>query len=123
MQSPFFRKLGLDLAHYFQGTLNLCVLPYSFALGLSLYSFPAVKWSADLPAENFSFYPCRIRLSGDFRFNECLVYWPHPSTKPGFYQEPSILEVLAPRIAGVSYGTKLELSGNAKNLRFYLPGD
>ena len=62
-----------------------------------------------MPAENFSFYRCEIRPSGMKSFEEGLVYWPHPSTKPEFQQDPSVLEILAPFLAEAGYGSAVEL--------------
>ena len=62
-----------------------------------------------MPAENFSFYRCGIRPAGMKSFEEGLVYWPHPSTKPEFQQDPSVLEILAPFLAEAGYGSAVEL--------------
>lgn len=121
MQAPFFKDLGMDLSGYFPGTLNLSVHPYSYRLGTPLHSFPKVKWTSSLPPENFSFYECRIRLLDEEDFAEALVYRPHPSTKPGFPQDPHVLEVLAPRIPLAGYGKEMEIIGNNGSLSFSLP--
>ena len=88
--------------------------------GTPLYSFPQVKWTPCLPPENFSFYPCGIRLIGEDDFTEALVYWPHPSTKPEFHQDPHVLEILAPRIPSVRYGKEMEIRGHSRP-QFFLP--
>ena len=62
-----------------------------------------------MPAENFSFYRCAIRRSTIGSFEKGLVYWPHPSTKPEFQQDPPILEILAPFIEEANYGSAVEL--------------
>ena len=62
-----------------------------------------------MPAENFSFYRCGIRPTGAETFAEGLVYWPHPSTKPEFFQDPYTLEILAPFLADITYGSTVEL--------------
>ena len=123
MQGPFFQALGLDLSSYFPGTLNLSIHPFSFRLGVPTLSFPQVKWSPSLPPENFSFYPCRLRSIAGVKPVEALVYRPHPSTKPGFHQDPRVLEVLAPRIEEAGYGREMEISGVRGSLKFFLSGD
>ena len=121
MQAPFFQDLGLDLSVFFPGTLNLSIHPYSYRLGTSVHSFPQVKWTESFPPENFSFYRCRVRLLGEVEFAEALVYWPHPSTKPGFHQDPHVLEVLAPRIPLADYGKEMEICADSGSLGFFFP--
>ena len=121
MQTPFFQDLGMDLSGFFPGTLNLSVHPYSYRLGIPVHSFPQVKWTSSLPPENFSFYRCRVRLLGESDFAEALVYWPHPSTKPEFHQDPHVLEILAPRIPLAGYGKEMEICGDSDSLSFFLP--
>lgn len=121
MQAPFFKDLGMNLSEFFSGTLNLSVHPYSYRLGTPVHSFPQVKWATCLPPENFSFYRCSIRLLEEEDFTEALVYWPHPSTKPEFHQDPHVLEILAPRIPSAHYGKEMEIRGNSSSLSFFLP--
>ena len=121
MQASFFKDLGMNLSEFFRGTLNLSVHPYSYRLGTPLYSYPQVKWTPCLPPENFSFYPCGIRLIEEEDYTEALVYWPHPSTKPEFHQDPHVLEILAPRIPSVRYGKEMEIRGHSSSLSFFLP--
>ena len=123
MQAPFFRDLGMDLSKFFTGTLNLSVHPLSYRLGTPLHSFPQVKWTTSLPAENFSFYSCQVRMLDETVPLDALVYWPHPSTKPEFHQDPHVLEVLAPRIERVEYGKEMELSADPESLGFFLCED
>ena len=109
LQMPRFAERGLDLSSYHRGTLNVSIAPHLFRVGKSWKSLPKVKWSLVMPAENFSFYRCDIRTSGMQAFEEGLVYWPHPSTKPEFQQDPSVLEILAPFIEEASYGSAVDL--------------
>jgi len=109
LQMPRFAERGLDLSSYHRGTLNVSIAPHLFRIDKSWKSLPNVKWSPDMPAENFSFYRCEIRPSGIESFQKGLVYWPHPSTKPEFQQDPSVLEILAPFLAEAGYGSEVEL--------------
>ncbi len=109
LQMPRFAERGLDLSPYHRGTLNVSIAPVLFQIGKSWKSLPNVKWSPVMPAENFSFYRCEIRLSGMESFEKSLVYWPHPSTKPEFQQDSSVLEILAPFIEEASYGSAVDL--------------
>ncbi len=108
LQKPLFAKLGLDLSKCFMGTLNISISPKQFKIINPSYNFPNVKWTNDFPEETFSFSPCRIMFAGgEF---DCFVYYPHPETKPGYFQPPNVLEVLGPKIEGLSYGTEIKLA-------------
>ena len=120
MQLPYFKQQGLDLNLFFQGTLNISIQGYIFKLGHPSYSFPSVKWSPDLPAENFSFYLCTIQtMKGQKSYNS-FVYWPHPSTKPEFQQDPLVLEVMAPQVEGAKYGDKIIITADSDTINFII---
>lgn len=103
MQMPFFRDRGLDLTACFAGTINVDIAPYEFRLNRPDYTFRQVKWYAESPAEDFSFVQVQI----DDR--AAWLYYPHPETKPAHQQKPSVLEILAPWIEGLSYGDRVTL--------------
>ena len=107
MQLPYFRDLGLDLSDYYLGTLNISIAPYTFEMRSPQYTFPQVKWHRDYPAETFSFSPCYLAI--DSVEYEGLVYYPHPETKIGHFQDPTIIEVIAPKIDNLNYGDRLIL--------------
>ena len=118
MQIPFFTQSGLDLSAFFPGTLNIFFPEHSYQLGKAQYFFPLVKWSNDLPPENFSFYSCSIKVPPLYESYIALIYWPHPSTKPGFHQDPNILEILAPEINGLSCGDEIKVFADLESVRF-----
>ncbi len=106
MQQPFFQEQGLNLDAYFLGTINFSISPYNYKIKNPKYTFKDVKWSPDDPAEDFSFFDCRVLL----RSNEVvsgLIYYPHPETKPEHFQSPDILEIMAPYISDLKYGDEL----------------
>ena len=107
MQLPYFRDLGLDLSNYYLGTLNVSIAPYTFEMRSPQYTFPQVKWHPDYPAETFSFSPCCLIVK-NIEY-EGFVYYPHPETKIGHFQDPSIIEVIAPKIDNLNYGDRLTL--------------
>ncbi|NET37508.1 MAG: hypothetical protein F6K19_36705 [Cyanothece sp. SIO1E1] len=115
MQKPAFSERGLCLDAYFPGTLNISILPHSYAIQQSKYTFREVKWAADRPAEDFSFFDCRILLN-DKRILEGLIYYPHPETKPEHRQDAGTLEVLTAFIDGLRYGDTLVLEVNPKQI-------
>jgi len=115
MQLPYFQALGLDLTDCFLGTLNVSIHPYRFELVQPTYTFPQVQWNPDSPAEDFSFSPCRI--SYDNQTYSGWIYYPHPETKPAHFQDPSTLEILAPLIPNLAYGTTISLDINLREVR------
>lgn len=117
MQIPFFKKRGFDVSHFFMGTINISFSNFTFELVNPVYYFPKIKWCADLPAENFSFFSCNLNLLDNSPV-DAFVYWPHPSTKPAFHQDPSVLEFLAPKIANISYGKKIHVTSNQDSISF-----
>ena len=121
MQMPYFKQRGLELNSFFKGSLNLDVSPYSFDLLEPDYSFSQIKWSQDFPAENFSFYSCSLVLPErgfESISHAGFIYRPHPSTKPGFHQNPNVLEVIAPFIPNLNYGDFLNLKCSSRIIHF-----
>lgn len=114
MQIPFFSKLGLDLAPFFPGTLNVSIAPYTFIVKSPEYTFPNLKWSSESPPETFSFSRCRLTFN-DYEYDG-LIYYPHPETKVRHFQDPSILEILAPAIADIGYGSAIQLAVNSAEI-------
>lgn len=107
MQTPFFKALGLDLTPFYDATLNVSLHPYTFAMRRPAYTFRHVEWTTRHPPEDFSFAHCRLVVNG-VRYAGW-VYYPHPETKKAHFQNPSIVEIIAPFIPDLSYGDPLEL--------------
>ena len=114
MQLPFFQALGLDLSGYFRGTLNLSLSPHTFQLVRPEFTFRAVAWTDLHPPEDFSFSRCRLIFESTAY--DSLIYFPHPETKARHFQNPSVVEVMAPPIANLSYGSQVELDYNPLEL-------
>jgi hypothetical protein len=115
MQLPFFRALGLDLSSFYLGTINVSLAPYTFELLHPQYTFPLVKWHPDYPAETFSFASCVVTHQ-NINY-EGLVYYPHPETKIGHFQDASIVEIMTPRIPQLNYGDRLILKLDRQKIR------
>ena len=109
MQKPFFQKRGLDLGKFHEGTLNLSIEPHQYAIHQAAFTFRQVSWSPDLPAEDFSFFNCRLKTKDMGKCVDGLVYYPHPETKPEFFQDPSTLEILTSFISEAQTGTLIDL--------------
>lgn len=114
MQAPFFKALGLDLSGCYFGTLNVSIAPTQWKLKRPAFLFENVKWTDLHPPETFSFLPC------DIRYRAVTVkgwlYYPHPETKAAHWQDASVMEIIAPRLAGLGYGEQIELRFPADSL-------
>ena len=117
MQQPFFLERGLDLTRFHGGTLNVSIKPRRYRIKKSAFTFRKVKWTPDLPAEDFSFFECRLGKDRDEEPVEGLIYFPHPETKPEFFQDPSTLEVLVPFLPDISNGSRIYLQFMNSQLR------
>ncbi|MGB5770688.1 MAG: hypothetical protein WBM32_12600 [Crocosphaera sp.] len=118
MQTPFFKKLGLDISPFFSGTLNINIRPYIFGLKQPKYTFKNVKWNENSPSETFSFSPCQLRFKNTDYAG--LVYYPHPETKPDHFQDDSTLEILAPPLNFMNYGDQIQLRINPQEIDIFL---
>lgn len=110
MQTPFFQALGLNLAGYFQGTLNISIAPKTFQLLQPELTFRQVEWTDRHPPEDFSFSRCQILLQ-EVSY-EGWIYYPHPETKKRNFQRPSTLEVIAQPIPDIHYGCRVRFKYN-----------
>ena len=106
-QKPYFKKLGLDLYPYFNGTLNISIAPFRFKIVKPEFKFERVEWTDLHPPETFSFSRCNVI----FKNKEYAgwVYYPHPETKKNHFQDPSLIEVITVKIEDIKYGYSLEL--------------
>ena len=115
MQKPFFREQGLDLEEYFIGTINLSIAPHKYEIKEPKYTFKNIKWSPNDPAEDFSFFDCRILVNPNSKLSG-LIYYPHPETKPEHFQPPDILEIITFFIGGLIYGDELVIEVDSQQM-------
>ncbi len=106
MQTPHFLPLGIDLSPFYLGTLNVSIAPHTFKL-LAKTTLHDVKWSPHHSAESFSFIP--ISMIWQLNIYSGLVYYPCPETKINHFQDPAVLELLLPKLEGMTYGEKVTL--------------
>ena len=109
-QRPLFKARGLDLSGYFNGTLNIDIRPFSFTMVKPEFTFRSVEWTDLHPPEHFSFSHCKV-IYKEVEYNGW-VYYPHPETKLRHFQNPSLLEVIAEPIPGITYGDELDVRVN-----------
>ena len=114
-QKPYFKKLGLDLYPYFNGTLNITIAPLIFKIDKPEITFEKVEWTDLHPPETFSFSRCNVI----FKNKEYAgwVYYPHPETKKNHFQDPSLIEVITVKIDDINYGDLLELEINSSEIK------
>lgn len=105
MQIPFFRERGLDLSTLYPATINISIEPFQFRIAGEDYLFRKVEWTDRHPPEDFSFSQCRIKVDG--AWYEGWIYYPHPETKARHHQNASIIEVIAPYVQNLEYGSDL----------------
>lgn len=116
-QLPYFKERGLDLSSFFLGTINLDIAPYEFAIGSPKYFFNTIPWSTHIPPENFYFFDVMLFV-GDREYKG-LIYMPDPTTKVDHIQERSILELILPKISGLTYGMKVSIVVKDEQLKFF----
>ena len=117
MQIPHFLALGLDLRELFIGTLNVSIAPLQYRVVKAKHTFRKVNWHSTEPAEDFSFFDVRV-VRPDAPSVEGYIYFPHPDTKPEHFQQPDVLELLLPFVAGLRYGMDLKLEVPPGQMRF-----
>jgi hypothetical protein len=116
LQMPHFQRLGLDLSDCYPGTLNVNIAPVEFELLKPAYTFPDLRWIAGFDRETFSFCNCDIEFQNQSYAG--WIYYPHPETKIGHHQPPTLVEVLAPRIVGIGYGDRVSLTARSTQIRW-----
>lgn len=119
LQKPIFAELGFPLNEYHQGTINVSIVPNTYEVVQPICTFRGVKWHPATVAEDFSFFNCQIRLEVGGKYTDALIYRPHPETKPEHFQDPSVLEILAPFIDGIEYGITVDLQLSAKQIALF----
>lgn len=113
-QRPYFKVAGLDLKDYFNGTLNIDIRPFEFAMEKPEFTFQHVEWTDLHPPEHFSFSRCRVIYRG-IEYDGW-VYYPHPETKLRHFQNPSLLEVIAMPIPEIKYGDEVDVLVNSEEI-------
>ena len=116
MQSPVFRRLGLDLSGCYFGTLNVDFAPLEVSLSKPDHRFKKVQWTELHPPETFSFWNVEIKAS-EAEVLRGWIYYPHPETKERHWQPSTILELLAPRLSGLKPDCKIHLRDQHRRIK------
>ena len=118
-QRPLFKRRGLDLEGFFNGTLNIDLRPFTFKLIKPEFTFRKIEWTDLHPPEDFSFSRCKV-VYKDIEY-EGWVYYPHPETKLRNFQDPSLLEVIAYPIPKIKYGDEVQVRVNPERIEVSKP--
>ena len=105
LQAPHFRARGIDLAPYFQGTLNVDLAPRLPPPVPPVFD-GRLRWFGELE-ERFLLMPAMLRHAGTVV--QGLWYYPHPETKPDHFQRATVVELLLPRVSGIAPGARVEV--------------
>ena len=116
-QLPYFKERGLDLSPYFLGTINLDIAPYIFEIKKPKTFLKRIHWSEYIPPENFYFFDLTLLLKG--QTYQGLVYMPDPATKVEHEQKNSVLELILPKIHGLSSDDIVEIEVPGDQLFIY----
>ena len=108
LQFEHFLERGLDLSNYFMGTINLDISPCSYKIKKPKYFLKNIDWSDYIPPENFYFFD--VTLHYNDKTYQGLVYMPDPETKEDHVQIPNMLELILPKIKGLEYGLKVDIT-------------
>ena len=114
MQIPRFKELGLDLTGFFKGTLNVSISPKTFNVVNPEFTFKNVEWTDKHQPENFSFSRCRIVFKD--LIHDCWIYYPDPKTKERDFQKPHVIEIIAPPVSEIEYGSSVLLEYNPSEI-------
>jgi len=102
MQFPFFKKMGLDLYHFYKGTINIDISPFLWKPLNPDYYLKQVNWTDQIPPESFMFFECKLIF--DSKTYPGIIYFPDPKTKVQHYQEENMIEVISSEIPNLEYG-------------------
>ena len=113
-QIPHFKELGLDLSGFYPGTMNIDISPSSYEIATPLHFFKQVHWTDHIPPENFLFFNVEV-LYKTMRYSG-YIYMPDHKTKVEHNQKSNVLELILPKIEGISYGDQVELIVDNKQI-------
>jgi hypothetical protein len=117
LQLPIFARLGLQLEGFYHGTINVSVAPLLPQPQRPIVTYQEVQWHPGCPAEDFSFFDIKIAGAAGVAV-PAYIYWPHPETKPEHFQDPHVVEILAPHLEDISEGLPARLWVDPARMKF-----
>ena len=118
LQLPIFEALGLKLDGFYHGTINVSLAPLIPQPQRPLVTYRDVRWHPGCPAEDFSFFDIRVAGAAGVSVS-AYIYWPHPETKPEHFQDPHVVEILAPRLEDISEGKQVCIWEEPDRMEFH----
>jgi hypothetical protein len=116
-QKPHFKERGLNLDPFFEGTINARLPVERFEVVEPIIRIRGLVWLPGYPGENFDFCVCALTVGGE----TCpgLVYYPRPETKSAYAAPapPDVMEILAPKMPGIRYGSRGTLHLDSRQVR------
>ena len=109
----------MDFKQFFKGTINISLNLFNFELRNPKFFLKGIKWSDDLPPENFSFFACSLKVNSSPVSYDAFVYWPHPSPNQSFIRMKRFLEVISAYIPSIKYGDEIEISAHSDSIYFH----
>jgi len=107
MQFPFFKKMGLDLYHFYLGTINIYISPFLWKPLKPDYYLKHVNWTSQIPPESFMFF--EIHLIFESNTYPGIIYFPDPKTKEQHFQKEDMIEVISSKIPNLEYGMRITI--------------
>ena len=99
------------------GTINLDIAPFRFEVKKAKLFLKNIAWSEFIPPENFYFFDLTLYHNG--QSYKGLIYMPDPATKLEHEQKNSVLELILPKIEGLSYRDYVEIEVPEDQLNIY----
>lgn len=107
MQFPFFKKRGLDLYHFYKGTINVDISPFIWKPIDPDYYLKHVNWTDKIPPESFLFIDCKLLFES--KTYPGIIYFPDPKTKVQHFHVENMVEVISVKIPGINYGAEISI--------------
>ncbi|MFC1661099.1 hypothetical protein ACFL3S_06550 [Gemmatimonadota bacterium] len=120
LQVEHFARRGLMLDAFYPATVNVSIHPFRAELFHPKHTFHEVRWTTLHAPETFSFSRCYLEYQQ--RRHESWVYHPHLETKAGHIQPDAVVEVISPLIPGLTYGSRVTLYLDPREVRL-IPAD
>lgn len=103
LQRPFFEKVVPTFSSVWNGTINVDIAPRNFKI-LKRDHEVTCEWHPGI-LETFWLVEVEIVLEG--KTYKGFIYYPTPSTTKS--HKDDMIEILAPKIEGLSYGQEIEI--------------
>ncbi len=105
-QKRFFDKI-IDWEHFWPGTINVSISPNRYLWKNNKATYEGINWHVDQPKEDFGISKCKITVKGES--HDAWAYCPLPKTKTQNLHDPTMIEIIAPKIEGLEYGDKVSV--------------